>query len=449
MTAPLAPATASPRPNRRWFRRLVISCVVVLLAAVAAGALKQGLAARQLQQTLDALRAQGEPTTFQELDDAYQQAATGPDLTEPWLAACAAIGGAMRQATKGNPSTAEFLRSQAENLSRLHELTEKPGTVRWPLEQAPETGAVSLVKTIDPQPHPAEADFSAAFAADPHDRESTRDCLLLAARFHVQNKDVAAAARALCTNFALAYTLDGAPTMIGLLERGNVISKTTEQLKDALPQGVFSSDDLQKLQAALSHESDTPNDLRWAMRGERVSGLAGLDLARSQGDWLYRLWYCRSEMLFYLQSMQELTDRLQLTLSVAREQSASSTIDERAQHTIVAGRLLPPSAALHESAYRGVAVARVALLAVALTRYQLDHGQPPAQLADLVPKYLAELPLDPQKQAPFTYEADSEQFVVYGAWQAYSIESRDSKTGLHKDTLYRSRFDRPAETKPE
>src|SRR5205085_919233 len=47
---------------------------------------------------------------------------------------------------------------------------------------------------------------------------------------------------------------------------------------------------------------------------------------------------------------------------------------------------------------------RAALMCVALAAYRLDHQNYPAHLADLVPEYLKELPLDPYSSQPFVYQ---------------------------------------------
>ena len=44
-----------------------------------------------------------------------------------------------------------------------------------------------------------------------------------------------------------------------------------------------------------------------------------------------------------------------------------------------------------------------AQLVTALALYQVDHGNPPAKLEDIVPAYLAELPVNPSAGGPFVY----------------------------------------------
>jgi ABC-type transport system involved in multi-copper enzyme maturation permease subunit len=49
---------------------------------------------------------------------------------------------------------------------------------------------------------------------------------------------------------------------------------------------------------------------------------------------------------------------------------------------------------------------RATLLQIALARYRTEHDEYPRQLTELVPEYLAELPLDPYSGQPFGYEPD-------------------------------------------
>ncbi len=57
---------------------------------------------------------------------------------------------------------------------------------------------------------------------------------------------------------------------------------------------------------------------------------------------------------------------------------------------------------------------RGALLQLALAAHRLDHGDYPPQLADLVPDYLDNLPLDPYASQPFQYEPDGLEWPLHG-----------------------------------
>lgn len=60
-------------------------------------------------------------------------------------------------------------------------------------------------------------------------------------------------------------------------------------------------------------------------------------------------------------------------------------------------------------------VRKLCLTAIAIRRYQLDHGQAvPSSLAELVPTYLPAVPLDPMDGKPLRYKAEgAEDYVLY------------------------------------
>jgi tetratricopeptide (TPR) repeat protein len=51
--------------------------------------------------------------------------------------------------------------------------------------------------------------------------------------------------------------------------------------------------------------------------------------------------------------------------------------------------------------------------AVALKRYRLKHGSYPDKLAELVPEFIDEVPLDPMSGGELLYRKDGDGFVVY------------------------------------
>ncbi len=59
---------------------------------------------------------------------------------------------------------------------------------------------------------------------------------------------------------------------------------------------------------------------------------------------------------------------------------------------------------LNRAYCNNVVCRRAALLQIALAMYRLDHKEYPPRLANLVPEYLAELPLDPYSSQPFEFE---------------------------------------------
>ncbi len=67
----------------------------------------------------------------------------------------------------------------------------------------------------------------------------------------------------------------------------------------------------------------------------------------------------------------------------------------------------------HIAFRRGRAQGRCAVVAVAVERYRLQHGQWPADLAALKPEYLAEVPTDPYTDEPLKYRKTADGVVVF------------------------------------
>ena len=62
---------------------------------------------------------------------------------------------------------------------------------------------------------------------------------------------------------------------------------------------------------------------------------------------------------------------------------------------------------------RNQAELRMLLCALALRCYRLDHGELPPALADLVPEYLAEVPVDPFSGRPLVYRRQDGEYLLY------------------------------------
>jgi hypothetical protein len=199
----------------------------------------------------------------------------------------------------------------------------------------------------------------------------------------------------------------------------------------------------------LSQESDFAADCFWGFRGERVGGIAAFNVAWSKKDRLYRYWYYQADKLAFLRVIQELSDFMRLPYPQAFAADRPSTIDEDVKGHLVTELLLPAAGAMHQAFTRNLAAGRVAVLAVALTRYERKHGKLPQQLADLVPDYLAELPTDPLFLAPFEYEVDPEGYTVYSPLKSDYFENRDPSTGSDKMMIFRSRFQVPDTSTPD
>ena len=106
-------------------------------------------------------------------------------------------------------------------------------------------------------------------------------------------------------------------------------------------------------------------------------------------------------------------------------------------------RLLGPAVTKVANAYhRNVAQLRCCLIMLAAERYRLAQGHWPAAIADLVPKYLPAVPLDPYDGAPLRLRLLKDGLVIYSVGDnrqddGGQIRVEPGKTGPPLDWGYR------------
>lgn len=71
--------------------------------------------------------------------------------------------------------------------------------------------------------------------------------------------------------------------------------------------------------------------------------------------------------------------------------------------------------AVANSYHRTLAIERMLILKLAIRAYQLDHGVPPTQLAQLVPTYISTIPIDPFDPTgqPLRYRVTADGYALY------------------------------------
>jgi hypothetical protein len=99
-----------------------------------------------------------------------------------------------------------------------------------------------------------------------------------------------------------------------------------------------------------------------------------------------------------------LADRIHLTRSVDRLRRASSLA------------FLPRFSSALDEAVKAETIRALTVTAIALQRCQLRHGHPPAALAELVPEFLAAVPIDPGDGARVRYRVQAD-----GAYLLYAV----------------------------
>ena len=85
--------------------------------------------------------------------------------------------------------------------------------------------------------------------------------------------------------------------------------------------------------------------------------------------------------------------------------------------TAIAGSHDPVEEALQGAALCFQARLRLLICGLALRNYSVENVNPPERLADLVPDYLPEVPLDPFSGKPLVYRREATGYVLYSVWR--------------------------------
>ena len=106
---------------------------------------------------------------------------------------------------------------------------------------------------------------------------------------------------------------------------------------------------------------------------------------------------------------------------------------------IMIGMMLPAMQSPHIKAVRADLEFEATRVVCALKSYQLIHGSPPDQLADLVPTFLPAIPIDPFDGKPLRYRHDGANWVIWSvgsdlkddnaAWHEFKYRQDEKRTG--------------------
>lgn len=418
---------SAPRPlhQRWWFWLLVVLLGVAAVAMIVVrrpGAVAQRLAA---------IRAQGLPAEWREVEQFYP--AVPPDENGA-PALLAAIGQIRYDSTYKLPrrdeawtdETRAWAARQAEQnadaVAALHDTLQRTKW-RYPLNFQGNP-AMLLLNHLSPHKQAAQLlQFQAIHAA-------TRN-------------DPAGAARAIHDNLRLARTLDGEPILISYLVRVAEVAIAAGALEQVLGRVALDEGQLAGLQAAFADAAST-NTLFRALAGERAFGSSFFTLpprelvqtlgvaggapapAPSAADLLQSSLYTvysvsglrSSDHRFYLDRMEE------ILAAVARPpgpemRKAMDAFDQAVGQSkrnlgrLLSGMVLPALSKTCAKELRSAATVRCVVTACAVERFRLAQGRLPAALDELVPRFLPAVPADPMDSQPLKYRPLDRGYVVY------------------------------------
>jgi hypothetical protein len=252
-------------------------------------------------------------------------------------------------------------------------------------------------------------------------------------------------AQSIAAGLAVGDSLLMEPVLTSQLVRGSIRSAVLTNLERVLSSHQLSMEQLAAIDRGLARGSD-PNAYYRGLVGERASHLdllqerGGLNSISSSagykpigpvGSTVYSgLGLMRRDQGEYLEIM---ASRLKVwELPESQRLSAAKAMDEevkRIPSTHVGTRMLVgPLALIDEVQLRSMAQLRAARTGLAIERYRLKAGSLPPNLDALVPEYMAAVPLDPFTGQAIKYKPLAKGYVVYSVGNDLSDDGGRERT---------------------
>ena len=386
-------------------------------------------AKRNVEAKLAAIRAAGEPTNGEELNQFYRLPDGMPDTADAWLEVVGPFCGPgfidedvlelpMVGSCEddipppGQPwdkleAAEAILAKHQSSIDRMHQVAAKKGAGRYPV------------------------DFREGLLRE---NDCATDLLegvrMLRLQTHVvaHRGDSARVVESLLAIHGAAESMRFEPSMLSQLFRMGMNGIVYQDLNAVLPHVDFSDAQLKTL-SDVSISIDYREGTRLAFVGDRAIGIeAFLDrnkyidesIRADMGSFSLPIRY--DDLSFYLDCMTPMVAATQLPAPRDREvlRKQIDDLDETASqggwrsiryaHTF----LLVPSSRIYLRVCDRVAAQRDATLtSIAIQRYRLEHPALPEKLEELVPAFLDAVPTDPFDGEPIRYRVDEDRYTVY------------------------------------
>ncbi len=302
-------------------------------------------------------------------------------------------------------------------------------------------------------------DFDAGFQVDLSHIQRIRDAarfLTLVARVHSRDKNFDAAIEAIKCQIALGNTLDRQPVAISQLVRFAVYGIALGEIETLCKVEVLTDEQLAEMQT-VSTSFDLKNAFGLTVVGERPFGystvverrwgVSGYSMAvpirwgvasptntvqRPRDQQSNQPFWVRDAQ-FYLQMMRLAAEANEMDNSKLGDEVKRITRDIRklektgilSQLTYLASSQLAPALGMiSDSIVRENVRQTVINVGIAVIRYQKKYGKLTAGIVDLVPEFLASIPLDPETGAPLGYQVDRKSAQVSGQSFVFEVKAK-------------------------
>jgi len=424
MSAPAAdlPHSAKPTTVRRFgpLGCLLMSMVALVMLVGALLYSWRAAGMRRAERELASIRERGQPASADDMNAFYETPAASQDCTRIWIAALQPLEG-----------PAYILAAEKLPIVGMGPEIPPPGT-SWPQQAAVEQFLEQYKSSMEQLHEAADRGGAARFDLDFHDgismllghvqaaRGGAR-MLALEAQVRAHRGDAAGAADSLDAMFKLGVSLENEPILISQLVKLALDGVAREQLQSLLPHVEFADEDLQRLQANLRH-IDYDRALHRALLGERVCGVVAFNYPGEFGGGNLAWKITQGEDLAtYLTFMGRMADAAEQPWPTVQDEAAAVN-DEvksllggglaRFRYTMTAN-LLPAINAAVTAAARGGSQNDAADAALAVELFRRRHGRLPADLNELAPEFLPEVPLDRIDGRPLRFVVRDGECAIY------------------------------------
>ncbi|MCU0918423.1 MAG: type II secretion system protein GspG [Planctomycetes bacterium] len=389
---------------------LIVAAVVVLVGSIGLYVVTHG---DENERRIAALRAAGYPTTFAELTEYTRLPAGVANAAEVYTRAFAAF------VPPGNDANVPAL-----------------GKAAWPARGTPLPGPMAkAIETCLAANRPCltllheaagiehcryDYDY-ARILAPMQDIRRAAQLLHLGTVLPAARGDTATAMTGILDGLRLADSLQREPALVAYLVRISCLAVALNSLERSLSLTACTEGHLRELDAALARTAQALDFTR-VMITERCAmletcrdpsrlgplGPQGHPLRMfpgMKGAWL-------TDTLYYMEAHIEAT-RLPPAARLKEFRRIGREIEELSFLHVMTKTAAPVFTRVLELDLRTRAGLDLARTALALERYRLASGKLPERLEDLVPQYLAQVPLDPFDAQPIRYQRTGPGYRLY------------------------------------
>ena len=434
--------THQQQAGKRRFKKRYIIWMVLLAGLVAFGGFRLH-AHYQLEQRMEALRAQGYPMSPTEMNTWYRDSFS-QDLDDAWPLYLDAFS-----------TYVEWNDESQENLPGYSEQIEYKRGQSWASAHLQEAQAflADNEECLDLLHEAADIgysfrplDFSQGYNMTLSLLSETRECaklLRLSAQVALQQRDIDQAIKAIRAIFVLADSAK-APVTIMTFIQSAVWQMGFQSIEDLLSHHQLAYEQIQSLETLLV-PIESIECFKQSLLGERCMGLSGfqasmqdmvmLSSSNTEDRLLVPLIALRKILGLHARDAQSFVNVTQAHIEAAslpRHEAfiQMSTVAKEHQDKLglLARMLTPATARMYQVELGAVAGSLCARTALAVERHRLAKGQVPDKLDQLVPIFMPRVPLDPFNGQPLRFRRLEKGFVAYSVGKDLTDNQGEERT---------------------